>query len=75
MLLHVVFRQLDSDGETLDDEYDAREFESNLIGVAPCSRVDQVRSVRAKDDTADCGDRCFSYVEALLDEGGTEHEE
>ena len=75
MLLHVVFRQFDSDGETLDDEDDARELESDLISVAPCSRVDEVRGVRAKDDSTDSSDRCFSDVEALLDEGGTQHEQ
>ena len=31
--------------------------------------------MRAKDDAADSGDGCFSYVQALLNEGGTEHEE
>lgn len=75
MLLHVVFRQFDPDGETLDDKDDSRELESDLIGVSPCSRVDQVGGVRAKDDSADGGDGCFTYVESFLDERRTQHEQ
>ena len=62
MLLHVVLGKFDSDGETLDDEDDARELERDLIGISPCSRIDQIRSVGAEDDTADGGDGCFSYI-------------
>ena len=73
MLLHIVFWQFDSDGETLDDEDNTRELKCYLIGIAPCSRVDKVRSVWTEDDAADGGDGCFSYVEALLNKGGTQH--
>ena len=71
MLLHVVFRQLDADGETLYDEDDSGELEGDLIGVSPRVRIDEVGGMRTKDDTAYRGDRCFTDVESLFDEGGT----
>ena len=74
MFLHVVFRQLDTNGEALDDKDDSREFESDLISVSPCSRVDQVCGMRAKDDSTDRGNCCFSYIQSFLDEGRTQHE-
>ena len=75
MLLHVVFRQFDAYGETLDDEDNSREFEGDLIRVSPCSRVDQVRGMWTEDDAADGGNSCFSYVQSFLDEGRAQHEE
>lgn len=75
MLFHIVFGQFDADGETLDDEDDSRELEGDLIGVSPCSRVDQVGGMRAKDDSADGRDSCFTYVQSFLDERRTQHEQ
>lgn len=74
MLLHVVFRQFDTNGETLDDQNDAREFEGDLVGVAPGERVYEVRGMRTEDDAADGGHGGFANVQSLLDEGGAEHE-
>lgn len=74
MLLHVVFRQFDADGETLYNEDDPREFESDLVGISPCPRVDQVRSMWAEDDSADGGDCRFTNVQSFLDEGRAQHE-
>ena len=59
----------------MHDKDDAREFESDLIGISPCSRVDQVGGMRAKYDTADSCDGGFTYVESFLDERRTQHEE
>ena len=75
MLFHIVFGQFDADGETLDDEDDAREFEGDLIRIAPCVRVDQVGGMGTEDDAADGSDGGFADVETFFDKGGAEHEE
>lgn len=75
MLLHVVFGQLDADGEALDDEDDARELERDLVGIAPCAWIDEVRSVRAEDDADDGCDGSFADVETFFDEGRAQHEQ
>lgn len=62
MLLHVVFRQFDPYGKALHDKDDTGEFERDLIGIAPCSRVDQIGSVGTKDDAADRGHGGFANV-------------
>ena len=75
MLLHVVFRQFDSYGETLDNKDDSREFEGDLIGIAPGRRVNEVCRDGAEDDTADGGYGRFTDIESFLNEGGTQHEQ
>ncbi len=75
MLFHIVFRQFDSNGETLDDENDSRELQGYLICISPCSRINQSYRVWSKDDSAECGDCCFANVESFLDEGRTQHEQ
>ncbi|RDL39474.1 uncharacterized protein BP5553_03814 [Venustampulla echinocandica] len=74
MLLHIIFGQFDPHGKALDDQDDARELERDLIGITPCSRVDQIGGVRAKDDATDGGDGGFTYVQPLLDERRAQHE-
>ena len=75
MSLHVRLGQFDTDGETLDDEDDARELERDQVGVAPRQRVDEIGGMRSKDDAADGCHRSFSDVQLFLDEEGHQHED
>ena len=61
---HVRFRQLNADGKDLDDEDNAGEFECDLVGVAPCKRIEQVECNRAEYDAYYRCDGCGSPLAA-----------
>jgi hypothetical protein len=71
---HVGFWQFDANGKTLYHEYDARELESDLIGIAPCQGVNKISGMRSEDDTTYGRHRSFSNVQFLLNKEGAQHE-
>ena len=75
MSFHVSLGQLDADGETLHDQDDAREFERDLVGIAPGEGVDEIGGMRTEDDADDRRDCCFANVEFLFDDQRAQHEQ
>lgn len=64
-----------SHSETLHNQDYAGELQGYLICISPGIWVDEVRCMWAEYDAAQRGDRSFAYVELLLDDGRTQHEQ
>lgn len=75
MALHVGLGQLDADRETLYHQDYAREFEGDLIDIAPVAGIYKIGGMRTEDDAKDRGNSSLTDIQAFLDDGRAEHEQ